>query len=212
MKEYNPNKRNQDPGYLICNAQYLKDFAINQENSSLIIYTCLDLRTALELTEFYFLLDSVGPEFRTEITIMAKSKNGIDKVNRKLKSLKDKFQKFYTAVCEVTGTKGEYFNFKKSHDFQFHLSQYLHTYTRDQADIDFNSKFMQNALPLIDEVTQFIKDSLMFDGKTYTIQNIDVNGIPSEDIEVLNEWKTNSKMTYEEMKSKLEHNLNKRNT
>lgn len=210
MREYNPTKRLQDPYYLTINAEVLKVGAIATENSSALIYACVDLRTSLELIEFIILLGSVSQELRPEIIELGKTKNGIDKANKRIKSLKEKFQFFYQAVCEIAKVSGKKFDFKKSDDLQFALSKYLHSFIRHPLDINFNSEFMQSAIPLIDDTIKFIRDYISYDNSEMKIQCIDINSIPLEDKMLLEEWKNSSKMTYEELKERLSENFEKR--
>ncbi len=210
MREYNPTKRLQDPLYLTINAEVLKSGAITFKSSSPLIYACVDLRTALELIEFIILLGSVSDGLRPEIIELGKTKNGIDRANKKIKSLKEKFQLFYQAVCEVANISGKSFDFKKSDDLQFRLSKYLHSFIRHPLDIDFDSEFMQSSLPLIDETIKFIRDHITYNNDEIKIQSIDVNHIPAEDVPLLEEWKNSSKMTYEDLKARLTENFNKR--
>lgn len=210
MRQYNPTKRLQDPSYLIINAEVLKEGAIEHKNSSALIYACVDLRTALELVEFIILLASVGEELRPEIINLGKTKNGIDRANRKIKSLKEKFQLFYHALCEIANISGKQYDYKKSDDLQFRLSKYLHSFIRHPADINFDSKFMQDSLPLIEETINFIRDFITYDNKELKIQSIDVNQIPSDDKLLLEEWKNSTKMSYEELKERLTENFKKR--
>jgi hypothetical protein len=210
MREYNPTKRLQDPLYLTINAEILKSGAITLKSSSPLIYACVDLRTALELVEFIILLGSVSDELRPEIIELGKTKNGIDRANKKIKSLKEKFQLFYQAVCEVAKISGRSFDFKKSDDLQFRLSKYLHSFIRPPSDIDFDSEFMQSSLSLIDETIKFIQDYITYDNNELKIQSIDVNQIPADDLLLLEEWKNSTKMTYDELKKRLAENFNKR--
>ncbi len=203
MREYNSTKRIHDPAYYCHHVSEMKKLAIRGTNSNAIIYCMVDLRTALELTEYTILLASVGEELRQEISELTKAKNGIDAANKKLKTLKEKYQMFYQAVCEVIGLKGKFYDTKKSDDLQYRVSAYLHPYYRTQIEIDFGSDFMNDGLALIDETIAFIKDSLMFDGSSYSIQNIEKAKIPPEDQLIFEEWKNSVKMTYEELKGLL---------
>lgn len=204
MRNYYPTKRIHDPAYYCHHVSEMKKMAIKGENSNAIVYCFEDLRTALELVEYNFLLASVGEEFRQEISDLTKMKNGIDKANKKIKTLKEKYQQFYQAVCEVINIPGKSYDTKKSDNLKHKISSYLHTYTRTQEEIDFGSEFMNNGLDLIDEVLVFIKESLMINGNSYTIQSIDKDKIPTENMIIFEEWRTSVKMSYDELKAKLQ--------
>ncbi len=60
-----------------------------------------DLRTALELIELVIFLVKFSDGLRPEIIESGKTKNRNNRANKKIKSLKEKFQLFYQAVCEV---------------------------------------------------------------------------------------------------------------
>lgn len=207
--DYNPTKRQQNPAYLVRHADEMKKLAIHTSSSSLLIYSCLDLRTTLEFIEINILLASVSEPFRQEILDTGKGKNGIDRVNKKIKTLKEKYQLFYQAICEILKVPGKFYDFKKSDDLQFQLSQYLHTYTRDQSEIEFESAFMQASIKIINETIKFIFDSLEVEPGRFKIQNMDVHQIPLDDLRVFEEFK-NSTMTYENLKDRLQNNHDKR--
>ncbi|MFL5762931.1 MAG: hypothetical protein ACJ77K_03245 [Bacteroidia bacterium] len=208
-REYNPIVRIHDPAYLTVHSKVMKEMGMEHKSSSSLIYACLDLRGALELIEYGILLASVDFQMRQRISELTAPKNGLEVANKELKSLKSKFQYFYQAVCEICNVPGTYFDMKKSRDLQYRLSQYLHTYTRTQEEITFGSEFMNAAAVVIDETLKFIDDSLR-DGESYTLQCIEIAKIPAEDKLLLEEWKNSTKMTYEELKERLQKNADVR--
>ena len=102
MTQINYPYRGHDTGWLAYQAKELFNLGIKLKSSSHIIYACLELRNALEYTDYTTILASVSEDERCEIREIAKVKNGIDKANKKFNALKDKYQRFYQAVCEVT--------------------------------------------------------------------------------------------------------------
>ena len=89
----------------------------------------------------------------------------------------------------MTEIQGVFFDYKKSNNYRAALSQYIHTYTRLEPEMKFESLFIQAAFPLIKEVKDFLYKSLNFDGKTFRIQNIDYEKMPDEDKLLLKEWR-----------------------
>lgn len=205
MDNYRADFRVNDFIYLIRQAQELLEIAKANKNSSAIIYACLDSRIALEILDLRKILLSVNDEERLLIIDESKPKNGIYKVNKKEGILKEKYQKFFQAVCENLDIKDRYYDFKKSKDLQHKLSTYIHSYYMMAEDINYNSKIMQRAFVLILESHNFIKSSLHFDGKEYIAYGIKT--IPEDDKIILEEWKKSSNMEYEELKIRLKANL-----
>ncbi len=96
-REYNPNIRENDPIFLVRNIQELLLIAKENKNSSALLYACLDCRIALEILDFNIILHSVDPIERQKIIEVSKSKNGIDRINKKVGILKEKYQMFFQA-------------------------------------------------------------------------------------------------------------------
>jgi len=87
---YKPDIRINNPIYLLRQVEELLKLAQEYKNSSSLIYASLECRIALELMDLNFLLASVKPEEREQIITDSKPKNGIDRVNSKVGSLKYK--------------------------------------------------------------------------------------------------------------------------
>ena len=209
MKNYYPNVRQNDPVYLMRHVDELLKIAKAHKNSSSLIYACLDSRIALEYVDLYSIIASVEEQDKTAVLVSSKPKNGIDRLNNKHKSLKEKYQIFFQIVSEILEVKWIKYDYKKSKELQFRLSSYIHSYHMLEDEICFDSDIMQAVFPLIEEVKEFIKSSI-FDGKDYRFLGIEISTIPEEDKLLLQEWKDNAKMTQEELKEKLLLNLERR--
>lgn len=209
MREYYPNKRINDPAYLLHHVDYLLEIAKEYENSSSLIYACLDSRIALEYCDLQLILASVRPEERQKVLESSKPKNGIERMNNKHKALKEKYHSFFQIVSELLGVSWNKYDFKKSKELQNKLSTYIHSYYMLDDEIDFNSDTMQAAFQLIDEVREFIQNGLNFRGSDYQIIGVEIASIPEEDKELLAEWKEN-RITQEELKKKLASNIEMR--
>jgi hypothetical protein len=208
--KFNPQIRSHNLVWIIEHAKYLHDYAITTNNSSLVLYCCLELRNAIEILELKLLLASVNEDEREGIITLSKPKNGINKANNELKTLKSKFQDFYESVCKITGQTGVYFDYNKCEDMKHKLSQYIHTYTREEYEMYFDSTFIQEAFPLIYEVIRFLEYSLLYDGETYTIQCLSKHLEP-EDMALLEEWKQGKVKSKEELIDRLKLNIQLRN-
>jgi hypothetical protein len=193
--------------YLKRQAEELLIYAEKYKNSNALIYACLDTRIALETLDLKKILLSADSSEIPTIIEDSKPKNGIEKNGKKQGSLKEKYQLFYQAVCETLQVNDKYYDFKYSKDLQHKLSTYIHSYYMTQAEINYDSEIMQNAVLLINEVHNFIKSSLYFDGKEWIAHGIKIATIPEDDKKLLEEWKNNSKMKYEDIKLKLKENL-----
>jgi hypothetical protein len=209
-REYKPDIRENDPIFLLRNAQELLQIGKENNNSSSLIYACLDSRIALENLELNIILHSVKPEERSQIIEETKPKNGIEKVGKKQGSLKEKYQTFFQALCEIAKINAKSFDFKKSKDLQYKLSTYIHSYYMTNEDLNYESELMQNSIKIVNEVSDFIKSYLTIEKDSYVIFGVDMESMLIEDKLLLEEWKKSSKMTYESLKYNIEQNLLKR--
>jgi hypothetical protein len=208
--EYKPDIRINNPIYLLRQVQELLIIAEHHKNSSSLIYACLECRIALELLDLNLILSTVKPVERLQILEDSKPKNGIDRVNRKVGSLKHKYQLFFQAICELFEFGNEYYDYKKSKDLQYKVSTYIHSYHMSDEQLQFESENMQNCIKLIKEVDSFIKGSLPIEDGAYIVLGLEIESMPEDDKIVLDEWKTSNTMTYELLKEKLLENLENR--
>jgi len=207
MDTYRTEFRENNYIYLKRQAEELLIYAEEFKNSNALIYACLDSRIALETLDLKKILLSADSSEIATIIEDSKPKNGIEKNGKKQGSLKERYQLFYQAVCEILGVNDKYYDFKHSKELQYKLSTYIHSYYMTQEEINYDSEIMQNAILLIKEVHNFIKSSLYFDGKDWIAHGAKITTIPEDDKTLLEEWKNNSKMEYDELKFKLKENL-----
>jgi len=203
---YKPDIRINNPIYLLRQVEELLKIARKYENSSSLIYATLECRIALELMDLNFLLHSVKAEEREQIIIDSKPKNGIDRVNSTIGSLKYKYQFFLQAICEILDVSNQRYDYKKSKDLQYKVSTYIHSYHMNDSELQYSSDNMQNCLNLIIEVDSFIKSSMPYKNGTWTMLGMELSSMPKNDRKVFEEWKISSKMTYNELKEKLSQN------
>lgn len=208
-RQYNPDIRENDPIYLLGHIKQLMLIATTHKNPSSLIYACLDSRIALEILDLNIILHSVGPKEREQILEDSKPKNGIDRMGKKTGTLKEKYQLFFQAVCEILNVGGKYYDFKKSKELQYQLSTYIHSYYMTNDDLKYDSPLMQNAIKIIENVETFITSSLPIENDAYIVIGMNIATIPEEDKKVLEEWKSGV-LEYEALKSSLKTNLAQR--
>lgn len=205
-RKYNPDVRENDPTYLLRQVQELLLIATTNKNSSALIYACLDSRIALEILDLKIMLHSVSAGERKLIIEESKPKNGIDRVNKKQGSLKEKYQLFFQAVCETLSVNAKFYDFKKSKDIQYKLSTYIHSYYMTNEDLKYDSIAMQKAISIIKEFEIFLKTSFPVKNDTLIITGINISTIPENDKIILQEWKASNSMSYEDLKRRLKEN------
>ena len=173
-------ERHHTPTWILKKIADLVDKGKRHEDSSSILYACLEARNLLEMISTTKLLCSVSDEDRARITAAVKPQNGIKGVNKELKALGLKTQEFMNAVCAVENQEFPVFNFTESDDIQHRLSQYIHTYAVLMADMEYGSDFINAAFPAIEEAMAFARVNLIYnpDRNTYAIGNLDVTTMP----------------------------------
>jgi hypothetical protein len=199
---YNCNFRENNPIYLIRQSQELMIIAKSQKNSNAIIYACLDTRIALELLDMNKILLSIEPDEVELILQESKPKNGIERVGKKTGTLKEKYQLYFQAICEIVDLDAKSYNFKESKNLQHKLSTYIHSYYMMPDEINFDSVTMQNAFKIITNSHTFIKSSVHLNDNEYESYGIRIKKLSDEDKTILNDWK-NSNISYDELKEKL---------
>lgn len=206
IRKYRPDLRENDPIFLLRNAEELLLIGKANKNSSSIIYACLDSRIALENLELNIILHSVEQKERMKIIEDTKPKNGIEMVGRKQGSLKEKYQIFFQAICEVLGVNAKSFDFKKSKNLQNQLSSYIHSYYMTNDDLKYDSPIMQNAIKIVNNVKDFIFSFLPIENDNYVITGMNMVLLPKEDKLLLEEFKVCHAMSYEDLIARLEKN------
>ena len=207
MDTYKPSQRYHEVVWMLIHSEDLEKKAKKQFDTSKIIYCCLELRNAIEMLDFHLIIASAPDSEHNIIVEIAKPYHGNDKANNKYKSLKEKTQKFYECICEELGIPGKFYDYKKSNQLKFELSQYIHTYTRIPRDMEFESPFIKAAFPIIKEAREFMKASLIHDGESYIVQNLDYTTLPVEDKELLQEWKQGN-MDEDTLRKRILENVN----
>jgi len=209
MDTYKPSQRYHEVTWMLIHSEDLEKKARRQFDTSKIIYCCLELRNAIEMLDFHLIIASVPTSEHHVIAEIAKPYHGNDKANNKFKSLKEKTQKFYECVCEELGIPGKFYDYKKSNELKSELSQYVHTYTKTPKEMEFDSPFIKAAFTIIEAAREFMKASLIYDGESYIVQNLDFTTLAMEDKELLQEWKQD-KIDEDTLRNKIIANVNAR--
>lgn len=199
---YNPDFRENNPIYLIRQSQELMIIAKSNKNSNAILYACLDTRIALELLDLNKILLSIEPDEVELILQESKPKNGITRVGKNTGTLKEKYQLYFQAVCEIIDLDAKSYDFKESKNLQHKLSTYIHSYHMMPDEINFDSKTMQNAFKIMNDSHAFIKSSLHLKDNQYESYGLRIKTLTNENKTILNDWK-NSNISYDELKEKL---------
>jgi hypothetical protein len=207
---YNSDIRINNPLYLMKQVEYLIKFGFENRNSSSIIYACLESRISLELLDLEKIKLSVNEKDRIEIIEESKPKNGIEKIGKNIGVLKERYQLFFQAICEVCLLEFKHYDFKKSKDLQNNLSKYIHSYYMNDSELEFDSQNIQDAILLIKDVDEFIRNSCFEKNGILFNGGIEIKSLKKEDQELLNKWKNNIKMNYKELKLELENNIESR--
>ncbi len=203
---HNSNIRINRSDWLMIESQKLVQFAIQEKNSSYLIYACLEARLALEKLDLDIVLASIPDKDRLELIELSKPKNGIEKQGKKVGVLKEKYQKFIVAVFKLNGMETNYFDFKKSKSLQIELSSFIHSYHFLDDQMTTDSEEMQKVPMLIDQAEIFLRESTFIEGEGHSIKSVELETMPLIDKELLNDWKDNSKMTEDELLEKLKQN------
>lgn len=158
-KTYDYQKRENNNTWLLKHIKVLLEEANKHQNISFILYAAFEARNLLEKTEFDLILMSQNSNKVKKLIDIAKGKNGLRRTNEKYKTLKFKYQSFNEALCSVIidDVQVKVFDYKKSGSLQSDLGEYLHVYTLQDKDYNYNSSFFQSGIDLIKQTIEFIK-------------------------------------------------------
>ena len=207
MRTFSPSFRENDSVYMLRQAQFLIEKAKEHLNSNFLVYAALEARLSLEKLDLDFILASVDEEDRLQIQKESKRKHGIKRANKQVGILKERYQLFFKAVSEIIELPVEIYSIRDSLNLQHELSEFIHSYHFEDEDVRFGSEKLNKIPILVSEVEDFIKRVTCYDGSTYRIGNFQICSMPSEDKDLLNNWKNDSKYSYEQLKKELGENL-----
>lgn len=154
---YDYHKRIQRESWLIAHIETLIREAKIHSNASFVLYASFEIRNLIEKISYNLILMSSNKTEWEEIETSAKGKQGIRRSNDKYKSLKYRFQTFSEAIGRLAHLPIKAFDYKKAEELENDLGEYVHTYTRSQSDMNFDSDFIKNGLKKVEESLQFVK-------------------------------------------------------
>jgi len=154
---YDYFKRIQSPSWLITHIETLITEAKTESSTSSVLYASFEIRNLIEKICYDLILMSTNKNEWEEIEKTAKGKQGIRRSNDNYKSLKYRFQTFSEAIGKLANLPIKAFDYKKAEELENDLGEYVHTYTRSQSDMNFESDFIQNGLKKVEESLQFVK-------------------------------------------------------
>jgi len=161
---HNYFKRHQNEGWLIAQIEFLLSEAKTESSTSSVLYSTFEARNLIEKISYDLIRMSVNESEWSEIEKMAKGRNGIDKTNSKYKALRFKLQTFSEQIANIANLPVKTFNHDLADSFVNRLADYIHTYIREQKDMNYASDFIQNGITLVEESLNFVKNY-------FTIQN-----------------------------------------
>lgn len=207
---HNANIRLNDPDWLIIQAKRLVDMANEHQNASSLIYACLEARLALESSDLQMILATVPEKLRPDFILASKPRHGINKLNKKVGSLKERYQLFILAIFEAVGFSTNFYDFKKSKELQGELSTYIHSYHFGSTQLQFDSHEMKVIPNLVEQVYSFIYATFYHDDGKHEIRSVDIVTLYPEDKAILDNWKVDTKMDFQDLVEQLRMNFNKR--
>jgi len=203
-RTFDTQKREHNEGWIIKQAEELLEFAEVQKNSSKILYAALEMRNALELTNYSVIKMSIPIEEHETLDEIIKGPHGIQKANSKYKILKFKHQSFVHEIIQMY----EYhdykeFDFNISDELKSRLAHYVHSSTNNQSDFEFNSKYMQDAIALINESINFLKKFYTIKGNQYEYLGFNFSNLDDRLMKVYKDWRENPSQNKEDIYERL---------
>ena len=186
----------------------LREKAVRLQDVSKVLYACLESRTLLEIISANKLLCSVASSEREELRESMRPRHGINKANNQIKGLKLKLQEFGEAIGQSGGFSFPVYSFSESEKIQDILSQYIHSYTRLEQEMQFGSNYINTAISAIDDAIRFASDNLIYNEfrGTYILINFEMNSLPNWAKIILNDWKQEGKIkNKEELKLRIKN-------
>ena len=185
-------QRHQVPSWIIKKIADLVSKAKRLEDSSSVLYACLEARNLLENISFTKLLCSVPASDRDALSTAMKPRRGIEKADKELKTLGLKTQEFMSIISMQENHPFPIFKFAESSRIQDKLSQYVHNYAVEERDILYGSEYIKNGFRAVAEAVAFAKDNMHYfaETNTYGIVNADMTNLPEWGSKLLADWKS----------------------
>jgi len=139
------------------------------KNPTLLLYAAVESRNILERIEFETIVMSANSRFTIDDFESIKKHHGIQKANKEFNALKFKYQTFSESFSKAVrpDLNLKTYDYKKSEDIKGKLSQYIHTYSRTDQELEFESSFIQSGFNEIQSAMDFIKSFVTIDNNGY---------------------------------------------
>ncbi|MCP4552761.1 MAG: hypothetical protein GY834_12135 [Bacteroidetes bacterium] len=174
-QKYSFYSRYQNINWSFIHIETLLRFAKRKNNPSFAIYAALESRNIIERIEFELIVMSANSKFGIKDFENIKDKHGIQKANKEFNTLKFRYQTFTESFSKAVkpDLNLRVYNFKKAEKIKGNLSQYLHTYSRSDNELEFESLFIQEGFDVIQSAVDFLKDYFPKDDKGYYLCVLD---------------------------------------
>lgn len=200
---YNYHKRIQNESWLIVHIETLISEAKKNNNSSFVLYAAFEIRNLIEKISYNLLIMSANKSEWEVIEKTAKDKQGIRRSNDKYKALKYRFQTFSEAIGKLADLPIKAFDYKKAEELENDLGEYVHTYTRSQSDMNFDSDFIKNGIKKVEESLQFVRSYFVKDNENYVFGCLNFSTLTGAYKTEFDNWKSGATTDRENLYNKL---------
>ncbi len=158
MEKFNPFIRKQNLSWSIIQIKVLLNQIEKDKSSTFLSYAALECRIIIERLELAPLVMAasslVDESWKNEL----ENYKGIQSLNKKLKSLRYRYQSFTSAFAEAIFENCPLipFDYKTAEDLQSKLAKYIHVYNKADDDFLFDSQYVKEGIKIIRNCLNFI--------------------------------------------------------
>lgn len=165
MIQFSHNRRVNEFEWIVCQINNLIKTSDADCNSSYVLYACLESRNLLELLEFTILKLSMMPEEFNNKILFIEKKNGLEKCNKRIRTLNLKYQLF-NSVCLKVGydLNSQSLKIKEVIDLKSQLARYIHSYYLSNEELKFESGFIQEGKNFCEKAIILYRESTIVSG------------------------------------------------
>jgi hypothetical protein len=204
MEKYNHRTRMHSFHWNCIQIENFITNAAENKSTSYITYAALECRIAIERIEYELLAIGTRKYLPEEWFNLITNYKGIDRANKKYKSLKFKVQTFTEAFASVfTEYPLKAFDFKKASNYESKLADYIHLYYRSNDDLNFDSEFMQNGIFLIKDVLNFLNNLFVKFEDSFIFGVVDIRTLMNGAEYVFQKWLNDKSTDFEIVKQEL---------
>ncbi len=190
MEKFNPFIRKQNLSWSIIQIKVLLNQIEKDKSSTFLSYAALECRIIIERLELAPLVMAasslVDESWKNEL----ENYKGIQSLNKKLKSLRYRYQSFTSAFAEAIFENCPLipFDYKTAEDLQSKLAKYIHVYNKADDDFLFDSQYVKEGIKIIREALYFLENSCSNHEGSYRQGIIDFNTLSPEMKNEFNDW------------------------